>query len=74
MRTKFVCVQVIYVEKLKEEKPSFERQTCQSAAENSDSHDCPSNYNTLWDVFWLIRKAVTVGTYMILHSNLVLSL
>ncbi|XP_028769150.1 uncharacterized protein LOC114726653 isoform X2 [Neltuma alba] len=48
----------IYIEKLKLENQ--EHHKCPGAAEDSDCHDCPDNYNILWEAYSLIKTAVKV--------------
>ncbi|KAI9109953.1 hypothetical protein K1719_018994 [Acacia pycnantha] len=59
-RIETIIYHCLHVEKLKAENPAHEHQTRPISAADSDSHDCPDNYNTLWNVFSLIKKVVTV--------------
>ncbi|KAI9110006.1 hypothetical protein K1719_019047 [Acacia pycnantha] len=54
-RIETIIYHCLHVEKLKAENPAHEHQTRPISAA-----DCPDNYNTLWNVFSLIRKVVTV--------------
>ncbi|KAK4266801.1 hypothetical protein QN277_023675 [Acacia crassicarpa] len=60
-RIETIIYHCIYVEKLKAENPAHEHQTRPISVTDSDSHDCPDNYNILWNVFSLIRKVVTAA-------------
>ncbi|KAI9072828.1 hypothetical protein K1719_045207 [Acacia pycnantha] len=59
-RIETIIYHCLHVEKLKAENPAHEHQTRPISEADSDSHDWPDNYNTLWNAFLLIKKVVTV--------------
>ncbi|KAI9095404.1 hypothetical protein K1719_026438 [Acacia pycnantha] len=58
-RMETIIYNCIYIDELKEDQ-AYEHEPCPHAAKDNDSHGCPENYNTFWDVYQLIRKAVIV--------------